>query len=40
MIDLHSHLLPEIDDGTTSLQSSLSLAQEAVNNGVTMLISQ
>lgn len=38
MIDLHSHLLPEIDDGTMSLQASLSLAQEAVNNGVTIAL--
>lgn len=34
MIDLHSHLLPNIDDGSNSMKASLRLAQDAVNNGV------
>lgn len=35
IIDLHSHLLPKIDDGSTSYKASIRMAQEAVDNGVT-----
>lgn len=35
MVDLHCHLLPEIDDGSKSMEISLRLAREAVENGVT-----
>ncbi len=34
MIDLHSHLLPGIDDGATSLEMSLDMARQAVADGV------
>ena len=35
MIDLHSHLLPGIDDGASSLEEALSLARIAVADGIT-----
>ncbi len=35
MVDLHCHLLPEIDDGSKSMETSLRLAKEATENGVT-----
>lgn len=34
MIDLHSHLLPNIDDGSCSMRDSINLAKSAVSNGV------
>jgi protein-tyrosine phosphatase len=34
MIDLHSHLLPGIDDGARTLDDSLTMAQIAVSDGI------
>lgn len=34
MIDLHSHILPGIDDGARSLEDALMMAQIAVNDGI------
>ena len=34
LIDLHSHLLPNIDDGSKSFRASIRLAKEAVDNGI------
>ena len=34
MIDLHCHILPELDDGSQSLEESLAMARMAVNSGV------
>lgn len=38
MIDLHSHILPELDDGAQSLQESLAMARMAVDSGVTTMV--
>jgi len=38
MIDLHSHILPELDDGSQSLQESLAMARMAVNSGITAMV--
>lgn len=35
MIDIHSHLLPGIDDGSESMSISLQMAREAVSDGIT-----
>ena len=37
MIDLHSHILPGIDDGSKSLEMSLAMARIAVNDGITLM---
>ncbi len=37
MIDLHSHILPGIDDGANTLQMSLAMARIAVNDGIRIM---
>ena len=37
MIDLHSHILPELDDGARSLEESLEMARMAVDSGITAM---
>ncbi len=37
MIDLHSHILPGLDDGAQSLEDSLAMARMAVDSGVTAM---
>lgn len=34
MIDLHSHILPGVDDGALDVEDSLGLARQAVNDGI------
>ena len=38
MIDLHSHILPNVDDGSRSLEDSLSLMKEASKLGITDIV--
>ncbi|MDP5274747.1 tyrosine-protein phosphatase [Chengkuizengella axinellae] len=38
MIDLHSHILPGLDDGAKDLEESKQLAKEAVKQGITKMI--
>ncbi|WGL15235.1 capsular biosynthesis protein [Microbulbifer bruguierae] len=38
MIDLHSHILPGIDDGPKSFEQSLELVQAAAANGITHML--
>ena len=35
MIDLHCHILPQVDDGSQSLKDSLDMARLAAESGVT-----
>ena len=35
MIDLHTHVLPLVDDGSDSVQASVKMVKEAVEQGVT-----
>ena len=39
MIDIHSHILSETDDGAVSLEDSLHIIQEAIEAGFTTIIS-
>ena len=34
MIDIHSHILPHVDDGARSLEESLKMAERAVDDGI------
>ncbi len=38
MIDIHSHILPGIDDGAQTLKDSLEMAKTAVNEGISTII--
>lgn len=38
MIDLHSHILPGIDDGPESIEQSLALIRAAARNGITHIV--
>ena len=38
MIDIHCHILPEIDDGAKSLKESLIMARQAVEDGIKTLV--
>jgi protein-tyrosine phosphatase len=38
MADMHSHILPNVDDGASSLEDALEMLQKAVNDGVTTQI--
>lgn len=38
MIDLHSHLLPGIDDGAKHLEQALNMARQAVADGITVAV--
>ncbi len=37
MIDLHSHILPFVDDGATSLEMALEMARMAVDDGIEVM---
>lgn len=39
MIDIHCHILPDFDDGSSSLEESLTMARMAVDSGVTTIVS-
>ena len=38
MIDLHSHILPAIDDGARTMEDTLELAYQAMEQGVTHMV--
>ncbi|WP_075983044.1 tyrosine-protein phosphatase [Bacillus massilinigeriensis] len=38
MIDIHSHILPGIDDGAQSLEDSIAMARQAVSEGIETII--
>jgi len=38
LIDIHSHILPEVDDGALTMEEAVSMAKLAVNEGITKII--
>ena len=37
MIDIHAHILPDLDDGSEDMEESLEMAELAVESGVCLL---
>ena len=38
MIDIHCHILPEIDDGAPNMEVALAMARQAVEDGITHIV--
>jgi protein-tyrosine phosphatase len=38
MIDLHCHILPGIDDGAQTIEDSLAMAEDAIQDGITCVV--
>ena len=38
IIDLHSHLIPGVDDGAQTIEQSIELARQAVDEGVEHMV--
>ena len=38
MIDIHNHILPNIDDGSKSFEESINILKQAYESGVTDII--
>ena len=38
MIDLHSHIIPNVDDGSRSLEDSVNLVKESIKLGITDIV--
>src|ERR1044071_2356203 len=39
MIDIHSHIMPEIDDGARSLEEAVRMAEVAAQDGIEQMVS-
>src|SRR5436190_746454 len=39
MIDIHSHIMPEIDDGARSLEEAVAMAEVAAKDGIEQMVS-
>src|SRR5215472_15456701 len=38
MIDLHCHILPGLDDGAKTIEDSLAMAEDAIQDGITHIV--
>jgi protein-tyrosine phosphatase len=38
MVDLHSHILPGLDDGAESIEEALAMAEDAIADGITHVV--
>ena len=38
MVDLHSHILPGLDDGAKTIEDSLAMAEDAIADGITHVV--
>ena len=38
MFDIHTHILPYIDDGSSSLEESIEMIKDSINQGIKDII--
>ena len=38
MVDIHSHILPEVDDGSHSIEESVEMCRASAQDGVTIMV--
>jgi protein-tyrosine phosphatase len=38
MVDIHSHILPEVDDGSKSLEESIEMCRASADDGITVMV--
>ncbi|MCP5003292.1 MAG: tyrosine protein phosphatase, partial [Planctomycetes bacterium] len=38
MIDIHSHILPSLDDGPNTFEESIEMCKIAVNDGISTIV--
>ena len=38
MVDIHCHILPQMDDGAKNLESSISMAKQAISDGINTIV--
>src|SRR5690554_1552589 len=38
LVDIHTHLIPDVDDGSSSIEESIAMVENMINDGITDVI--